>query len=170
MSPGAIRTIGIVFFAIAFVLILISHNASYVRHENAQARALLNELSSRLAVKYFYGSAPETLEELLDEDDWKDPWGTRFRYVQSAQYFLLWSAGSDKKFEPLESQRDDVLVFDNGLVESWTNDSLIDILNQSDHAALAQIMFAARDPELKRAASHWSVETGFRLSANYKIR
>ncbi|NQT27422.1 hypothetical protein HQ585_18860 [candidate division KSB1 bacterium] len=170
MSPGVIRTIGIFMFAIAFVIIMIANNTQYDKQNYDRGLMLLNELSSRLANKYFYYGTPETLEELLFEDDWKDPWGTRFRYIPYEGYFLLWSAGPNHEFETLMAHADDALVFGNGVVESWTSDSLIEMLYQSNHAALAQMMFIEENPALKRASSRWAVANNYHLDINYQIR
>lgn len=170
MAPAIIRIIGIVLFASAFVLILIVNNAEYDRQAYDKGLMLLTQLSSQLGNKYFYGRAPETLEEILYADEREDPWGKRFRYAPVDDTFLIWSAGPNNQFEPLADHEDDVLVFQYGIVESWTTDSLTRMLEESDHVSLAQIMFLENNPELKRAASQWSVRTGHRLRLDYTIR
>lgn len=170
MSPGVIRTIGILMFAGAFALIMIANNASYDKHSHLQGLALLRQLSVTLSQSYFYGEAPETLEELLYEDDRIDPWGKQLRYAPHSGTMLLWSSGPNERFEPLSSHKDDVLIFSDGIVESWTNESLIRMLNESDHSALGQILFLENDPELKRAAAHWAAGTGTKLDFDYEFR
>jgi len=170
MSPGLLRGIGIGMFVIAFIIIVLSHNASFKKTDYAIGTGMLIELSSRLATTYHYDGVPETLDGLLQKSDQKDPWGTRFRYAPCNGYYLLWSAGQNKKFESLGSHEDDVLVFAGRIETSWTKDSIIDLLDESNHAALAQLMFVDDDPALKRAASRWSVANNYNLDINYQVK